>query len=116
MVRRLAIFLVAAAIVISSGGILCAQTRAAGADGCCRSSCSEMRHGDSMRCCVSHMTQGPSEVAPEHHAAPGMAACSVSTSFVAAPFNPVLPLRVASLMHPPPGHPPSRECLCSLQI
>jgi hypothetical protein len=116
MLRRPAIFLLSLLVILSFGGILCAQAQAASAAGCCKSSCPKSQHRDPAKCCKINLAQSTAQVATTHQVTPDPIQMAV-LSF-AAPFFARLELTVVALekIHPPPCPVPSPEQLCSLQI
>jgi len=116
MARRPGIVLLAILVVLSTGGIVCAQVQVVRAEGCCRSSCPEAQHSDPARCCKVHLLQSTAEVGSVHHCTPEPA--EIATAGYAEHSLAKQELRAVTLekIHPPPGPGLSPERLCSLQI
>jgi hypothetical protein len=116
MVRRSAIVLLSVLMVLSLGGILCAQVYAGSAAYCCKTSCPKSQHRDPVKCCAVNPAKTTAEVASTHQVAPDPTWMARVSSL--APFSAKPELRAVAFerTHPPPGLAPSPERLCSLQI
>jgi hypothetical protein len=116
MLRRPAILLLSLLVVLSVGGILCAQAQAASASACCKYSCPKSQHHEPSKCCKVGISPATAEVATAHQATPEhlqLATASFATHTFAR-----LELRTIAFreLRPPLRLVLSPEQLCSLQI